>query len=125
MAHRDPLGSDRVKWRRRSPGTPAGLLTISLAGAVLGIGTLWLRSAGLGLLGTKGTAAIFVLAEGLSIGGVVFVGLSVRAAGRGNASRARDDLDLGRRWGLAGLGFVLGMFAIAACSHLVAPVMTS
>lgn len=110
--------------RAPRPLLPGRWLALSASVSVASIALLSLRWLGLGLLATRGSLAVFLLGELLGVGGVVFAVRSRRAASGGSADAAAQHLLLARRWALAGGAFVLGMFLIAAATHLVRPVMT-
>lgn len=120
--HRATGSTTRGRRRRPDPGR---YLVLSVLVSFASVGLLGLRTNGLGLLGTRGTMAIFLLGEMLGLGGIAFAVLSMMAISRGDIVRAAEDRELGRRWGLSGAAFVGGMFLLAAASHLVTPVMTS
>lgn len=109
----------------RPPLRPAGWLVLGILVVIASFGLLGLPSLGLHLLGTKGTAVIFALGEVLGAGAIGFVIAATAAARRGELGAAAEDLHLARRWSLAGTTFVVGMFALAAASHLIPAVMTS
>ena len=113
------------RGKRRRPPNPVRYLVLSAAVSVAATGLLTLRTHGLGLLGTRGTMAIFLLGEMLGMGGMAFAVLSMMAISRGDIVRAAEDRELGQRWARSGATFVLGMFLLAAAAHLVTPVMSS
>ena len=87
-------------------------LGLAVAVAVLAIGLLWLRTAGLAVLGGRGVAAVFVLGEVLGIGGIVFALRAVVEA-EDKPRVSAEALGTARRWVVSGLVFLAGMAVIA------------
>lgn len=106
-------------------GPGAGWLVPGALVAVLSFGLLGLRAMGMTFVGALGTAGLFLLGMALGVGCLAFTGMAVGEWRRGDRELAAEDAEIGRRFAVCGVVFLVGMAVVTVFGRLAPTAIAS